>query len=122
MVPVSCLKIFQTSKKTVDLVFSRPLTACLLTVGVFLRAAHYLGNRSFWLDETVTAVLVVNRSWMEILRHIPLADNFARQPYLFTLLEKIMVSCFGNHELALRFWPFCAGIAEVFVFYVLIQK
>ncbi len=93
-----------------------------MAVGVVLRAAHYFGNRSFWLDETVTAVLVVNRSWIEILRCIPLADSSAQQPYFFMLLEKMMVSWFGNQELALRFWPFCAGIAGIFAFYVLIQR
>ncbi len=122
MMPVSILNTPQITNKAVDFLGARFFARCFIAVGLILRAAHYLGNRSFWLDETVTAVLVVNRSWMEILRHIPLADNSAQQPYLFMLLEKIMVSWFGNHELVLRFWPFCAGLAGVFAFDALIRK
>ena len=115
-------KVTAIKEKAAAFVLSRSFSLGLVMTGVALRAAHYLGNRSFWLDETVTAVSIVNRSWTEVLRQIPLADNFARQPYIFTLLEKITASCFGNHELSLRFWPFAAGVAAVWVFYVLIQK
>ena len=122
MHPISRLKIAEIRETAARLFLSRAFSVCLLVVGIVLRAAHYLGNRSFWLDETVTAVSIVNRSWMEILRQVPLADNFARQPYIFTILEKMTVSCFGNRELVLRFWPFCAGAAAVFAFYGFVQK
>ena len=81
-----------------NFLFSRFFFLCLLVAGVMLRVAHYLENRSFWLDEAASAVSIVNRSWLEIVRHADLSDHIPRHPYIFDLLQKTMVSFFGNYE------------------------
>ncbi len=101
---------------------SRPFQLLLIVLGAGFRLKHYLQNRSFWLDETVTAVSIVNRSWSEVLQQIPLAESFAKQPYIFSVFEKVMVVWLGNQEWVLRLGPFCASILSIILFYIVTKR
>jgi len=86
----------------------------IISVGVFLRLVHYLLNRSLWIDEAFVALNIINKSYLELLQ--PLDYNQAA-PFGFLVLEKLAVQLFGESEYSLRFFPFLAGIASLFLFY-----
>lgn len=101
---------------------SRHFCFALIGLGILLRLKHYLENRSFWVDEAYVAVSIVSRSWQEIIKHIPLFQHQPKLPLGFLLIEKSFVTLFGNHEMALRFFPFVCGIASLFLFYFLLKR
>ena len=85
-----------------------------IAVGVVLRLVQYLGDRSLWLDEAFLAHSIVGRSAVELAR-LPLYDGQVA-PLGFVELERLHVTVFGSGELALRFWPFLAGLAALVLF------
>lgn len=93
---------------------------CLIVaVGVILRAALYLHNRSFWLDEAYLALNIIHRNFAALLA--PLEYHQAAPP-LFLIAVKLMQQLFGNSEYALRAVPFLAGIISIPLFYLLLRR
>ncbi len=89
--------------------------AGLVSLGILLRTIHYLENRSFWQDEICLALSIVNRSFTAIVHNVLLFPDFAQAPLLFQLVEKSAVVVLGNTEMALRLFPFLAGVAALFL-------
>jgi len=85
----------------------------LLGVGVLLRVAQYLANRSLWLDEAYLAPTILHRSFAGLLRP---PDYGQIVPVGFLALERAAVALFGDSEYALRLVPLIAGLAALFLF------
>lgn len=90
-----------------------PLTYLLLGVGVLLRVAQYLSNRSLWLDEAYLAATILRRSFAGLLRP---PDYGQIVPVGFLALEHAAVALFGYSEYALRLVPLAAGVGSLFLF------
>jgi len=97
---------------------SKELPWVIILVGVVLRLARYLVNKSIWLDEAFLASDIVNRSFPDLLQ--PLNYN-QYIPVGFLVVEKLAVQMFGNNEYALRLFPLLSGILSAFLFYQVIQ-
>ena len=86
----------------------------IILIGVVLRFVQYLYNRSLWVDESLIALNVVERSFFGLL--FPL--NYGQSaPIGFMLVEKLAVQVFGNNEYALRLFPLICGIVSLILFY-----
>jgi uncharacterized membrane protein len=90
----------------------------LLLVGIWLRAAQYLGNRSLWLDEALMLPIAARRTLAEILSPAGLGPI----PIGFQLLTRILVTALGESEYVLRLVPFLAGIASLFLFLAVARR
>lgn len=88
-------------------------------IGVILRSARYIYNRSLWLDEASLALNIINKNYLELLK--PLEYGQASPP-LFLILVKFLTHFFGYGERVLRLIPFLAGIISVFLFWYLSKK
>jgi uncharacterized membrane protein len=91
----------------------------IIGVGIILRIAQYLYNRSLTEGEAALAINIVQRSYRELLE--PLALTQAA-PIAFLMLQKFSINVFGNSELSLRLFPLIAGIISIFLFLRLAQK
>jgi hypothetical protein len=98
---------------------SKSLPWVLIGLGVLLRLAQYLANRSLWLDESCLALNIVNRSFSELLQPL---DYYQGAPIGFLMLERLAVYAFGNSEYALRLIPFLSGIVSLFLFYEVAKR
>jgi Dolichyl-phosphate-mannose-protein mannosyltransferase len=86
-------------------------TAIVLIIcaaGAYLRLSHYLVRRSLWLDESMLALNIASRSFIELLRPL---DYNQSAPILFLWIERAIVGLAGVGELALRAFPMAAGLA-----------
>lgn len=88
----------------------------IILSGILLRLKHLAENRPFWLDESYVAVNITSRSFSEILTSHEILPEFARQPTIFSLIEKALVNVFGNTELVLRLFPFACGLGAFLAF------
>ncbi len=86
----------------------------VLGLGVILRLAQFLPNRSLWLDEARLALNIVNRSFGQLLQPL---DYVQGAPPGFLMIEKLAVEAFGNNEYTLRLFPLLAGIISMLLFY-----
>jgi uncharacterized membrane protein len=91
----------------------------LILFGAAVRVAQYASNRSLWLDEAALALNIVNRSPGQLL--LPL-DYHQGAPIGFLLMQWLSVKVLGNSEYALRLLPLVAGIATLFLFYVIARR
>jgi len=89
------------------------LSLVLLGLGVLLRVAQYLANRSLWLDEAYLASTILHRSFAGLLRP---PDYGQIVPVGFLALERAAAGIFGDSEYALRLVPLAAGLASLFLF------
>src|SRR5437870_13922111 len=71
--------IFSTSKR---------LPWVIIFLGVALRLAQYLANRSLWLDESYLAFNIVQRSFSQLFGPL---DYHKVEPIGFLLIEKVAV-------------------------------
>lgn len=91
----------------------------LILLGSLLRLRQYLTGRSLWLDEAMLALNVIQRDFAGLFQ--PLSYDQGA-PIGFLLIEKALVSLFGDHEYVLRLFPFLAGIASLGLFYLLLRQ
>jgi len=99
---------------------TRRLLTALVLLGVALRAVAYFGNSSLWLDEILLSRNIIELPMRELLL-APLAlDQVAPRGFLF--VERLAVTAFGPHELALRLFPFLCGLASVVLFRRLAER
>lgn len=94
--------------------FVNQLALLAIALGIIIRLAQYISNRSLWGDEAYIALNIVNRSYLELLQ--PLDYDQAAPPG-FLWIEKLAVQLFGNNEYALRLFPLIAGIVSLFALY-----
>lgn len=89
------------------------LAVALLLLGAALRVAHFVLDRSLWLDEVMLARNIVARSFGRLLQ--PLDYNQAA-PVGFLWLEKLSVTFLGSGEAALRLVPLVAMLLSLPLF------
>lgn len=90
------------------------LVLCILSFGIFLRLGQYFNNNSLWLDESMLALNIVNRSYLELFTPL---DYNQGAPIFFLIIEKFFLSIFGNNEFSLRAFPLLSGISVLFLTY-----
>jgi len=88
--------------------------AAALGAGVALRIFHLASGRSLYIDEARLVLNIGSRSFSGLLSPLDY-EQTAPIPFLFG--EKLAVMAGGMNEVALRFLPFLAGIATLFVIY-----
>ncbi len=98
---------------------SRTLSIGFVLFGIGVRLVQYLNNRSLWFDEANLALNIVNRSYLQLLS--PLDNNQAAPPG-FLWIEKLSIQVFGNHEYALRLFPFLAGIVSLIALFIFAER
>lgn len=91
----------------------------IVLLGVIARAVHLFADRSLWLDEAMLALNLSERSFAGLTG--PLDFNQAA-PIGFLWAEKLAVALLGLDEIALRLWPYLAGVAALFVFAALTRR
>lgn len=89
---------------------SRELIFLLVVIGVLLRVAQYLANRSLWIDEAWLALNVVERPLSGLVT--PLNFNQAA-PVGFLFVEGIAAKALGFSEYALRLFPLLCGLVSI---------
>ena len=102
-----------TSQGITPLAESKTLLGIIICLGIVLRVAQYLHNRSLWVDEALLALNIVNRSFLDLLTPL---DYHQGAPLGFLIIEKSFVEMFGQNEYALRLFPLFCGIASLFLF------
>src|SRR5712692_10219939 len=86
----------------------------IISWGALLRLIPYLFNRSLWLDESMLALNVINRSFFQLLKPL---DYNQGSPLGFLMLERLAVQVFGTSEYTLRLFPLFCGILSILLFY-----
>jgi 4-amino-4-deoxy-L-arabinose transferase-like glycosyltransferase len=91
----------------------------IIFLGIVLRIAQFLFNRSLTEGEAPLALNIIERSYAGLLQ--PLGYVQAA-PVGFLLIEKFCTHMFGTSEMALRLFPLAAGIAALFVFWQVAKR
>jgi len=101
--------------------FSFEYAAALLAIGfgLALRFRQYSLNLSFWLDEAMLALNIVNRNFGELVRPL---DYDQGAPLGFLWIVKAVESVLGNHEYSLRLFTFLAGCLSLFALWWLVRQ
>lgn len=86
----------------------------IVLLGLGLRAAQYITDRSLWCDEALLALNVLHRSAGGLFK--PLGYHQGA-PIGFLLLEKLATYLFGRDELALRAFPLAFGVLGLICFW-----
>src|SRR4051812_831306 len=102
-----------------SLLFLYRIARALMAVGIFLRLARYLANRSLWLDEVLLTRNILDRSFAGLLQPLDLNQG---APVGFLMLQKLAVTLLGPSEFALRLVPLIAGLAAVPLFWFLARR
>ena len=88
-------------------------------LGIAIRLAVYLYNKSLWLDETWVALNVLGRSFGGLLQRL---DYNIVHPPLFLIISKAIHYYMGHLEFSLRFLPLLGGCLATFLFARLLQR
>ncbi len=94
--------------------------ACIICLGIILRAAAYCYDKSFWYDEAALALNVMDRNIFGLFLK-PL-DYVQCAPFLFMVSSKLLTSVFGAKESIFRLIPYICSILSIFAFYFLSKK
>ncbi len=97
----------------------KTLSWIVIIYAIALHCIQYMAKRSLWADESVLALNIVDRSYLELLEPL---DYNQGAPIGFLWIEKLSIQLLGNHEYALRLFPFLCGIASIFLFYDLAKR
>lgn len=93
----------------------RLAVAGILAFGVALRTIQYAARGSLWVDELAVAINVSERGlWQLLFRPLELRQV---APPGFLLLEKLGTELLGVGEAGLRFFPWLASLASLFLFW-----
>lgn len=92
-------------------------STCLLGIGI--RTIVYLCNRPFWTDEAQLALNLRDRALLELFGKL---DYCQAAPPGFLLLEKALITWFGESELVFRSVPFIAGVTAQILFAVFARR
>lgn len=65
---------------------------------------------------------VINKPQSDFFSFQPFLNDSWGRPLAFSLIEKGLVSVFGNTEYVFRLFPFIGAVASVFFFYALVKK
>jgi hypothetical protein len=98
---------------------SRVLIPLLVGVGILLRIAQYLANRSIWHDEALLALNFFDLPLTDLVK--PLEFGQAA-PIGFLLTEEVVARFFGFSEYALRLFPLICGLVAIPLFVWLARR
>ncbi len=90
----------------------------MLCFGIAIRLFNYLSNRALWLDELKLSLNIISRDYAGLLEPL---DYRQGAPIGFLMLQKLATDVFGPNEYALRIFPLMAGIASLFLIYVVVR-
>ena len=85
-----------------------------LVLGVTIRTARYLLRFPLWGDESLLAVNLLDRGFIDLLRPL---DHIQIAPLGFLAVEHAATLLLGFSEWSLRLFPFVCSIASLFVFH-----
>ncbi|MGC8638350.1 MAG: hypothetical protein ACP5XB_00555, partial [Isosphaeraceae bacterium] len=85
----------------------------ILIVGVVLRLAAYLWNRSYWMDEGSLMGNIEGKAIFDFSSHL-LGDQLA--PPAFLAIERALVQLLGSSGYVTRFVPLVCGISSLWLF------
>ncbi len=96
-------------------------TICRLVVllGIILRIAQFLYNRSLTEGEAPLAMNIIERSFGDLFRTL---DYNQAAPIGFLFLQKLFSLLLGTGEMALRMLPLITGIMAIYIFYRLAHQ
>ena len=95
------------------------IPSLLIGIGVVLRVARFIDNRSLWLDESTLALNIVNRSFGQLLDPLSFEQG---APAGFLAAEKLAIKAFGDSEYALRLPPLLAGLVALILFWLIARR
>jgi hypothetical protein len=104
-------------QKNIKEIAINPITWCIvvIAIGIGLRSIQYFFGSSMWLDELASADNIESRTAFELMASTLSFNQVA--PVGFLLTQKLIVSLFGNSDLAHRFLPWVSSIAGIFLFW-----
>jgi hypothetical protein len=91
----------------------------VLAAAVGLRIELYVHNRSFWLDESLVGLNLIEKSPRQLLQGL---DFVQSAPAGFLLIQKGMLGVFGETERAMRLVPLLCSIAGLFLFWLVARR
>ncbi|HAV77435.1 MAG TPA: hypothetical protein DCX53_08780, partial [Anaerolineae bacterium] len=106
-------------KTGLSLTLETTAIALVLLAGVVLRFRQYLTLRSFWVDEAMLALNIVNRNFLDLFKPL---DYDQGAPIGFLLIEKLFNVLLGRNELVLRLFPLTLGLLSLWIFYLLLKR
>jgi hypothetical protein len=115
--PWPSLRVLEGLKQRSGLVHA--LALVIIAGGVAFRLIQYFSDRSLWLDESVLALNILDRS-VGGLSHT--LDFYQGAPLGFLVAVKALVLAFGKSEAVLRLIPLVCGIAALPLMYVVARK
>jgi len=85
-------------------------------IGIFFILIQFSQNKGQWLDEILLSRNIINLDYRDLLK--PLNDNQVA-PILYLLIQKTVISIFGETDLAFRVFPLaCTFISAFFLYQV----
>jgi len=84
------------------------LAGLCFAIGIVVRLAEYLENRSLWLDEALLSLNVIEKPFPGLLGEL---DYQQGAPVGFLFLQKLAVALAGQSEYGLRLVPLLSSIA-----------
>lgn len=103
----------------IDAMYSTTAHWIVIAIGIVLRIAQFLYNRSLTEGEAALALNIVKRSYLDLLKPL---DYFQAAPVGFLFIERCAVNVLGTNEYALRLFPLIAGIIALAFFYHLAKR
>jgi hypothetical protein len=94
------------------------VAAGIVAIGVMLRAAQYLANRTLGIEECFVNVASVDLLPRDVLP--PLGHHVA--PIGFLIIQRYLCNYFGASEYILRLYPLLNGVASLVMFYLLARQ
>ena len=91
----------------------------LIAAGVLLRLQRYADNRSFWLDESLLGLNLIEKSTRGLLESLGYVQS---APQGFLLVEKGAMTILGDSEWSLRLFPFVASLAGIVLFALVVRR
>ncbi len=101
--------------------FNPASSAAILIIGfgLALRLRQLTLNLSFWLDEAMLALNIVNRTFAGLIHPL---DYDQGAPLGFLWVVKAFESLLGEHEFSLRLFPFLAGCLGLVILWRLARR
>lgn len=91
----------------------------IIFLGIILRIAQFIFNRSLTEGEAALALNIIHRSYSQLLKPL---DYVQAAPVGFLFLQKFASNLLGTNEYALRLFPLIAGVGAIYLFYMVAKK
>lgn len=91
----------------------------LFTIGILLRLNFFIHSNVFEDDECRLILTLLDKSFLGLFGPLGVAQS---APPVFAVWSKCLMNIFGFKEHVMKFTPFAAAIASIFMFYKLALK